>query len=97
MSAKEQTPTCNLCAQGFPLNGYIHYGTQALGMIPDTRCKSRLPLTELPWGTLDGRGSLVHIEGPDGEAVCSIPKGRRELADHIVKTHNDSLCQKAMP
>jgi hypothetical protein len=29
---------CGLCEQGFPLEGPMHYGTQALGMIQATRC-----------------------------------------------------------
>jgi len=32
---------CAMCDRGFPLNGRHHYGTQALGMIPDTICEKR--------------------------------------------------------
>lgn len=32
-------PACEQCKTGFPLNGRgYHYGTQALGMIPNTKC-----------------------------------------------------------
>jgi len=39
---RPQTPdgvnACDLCAKGFPLKDGQHYGTQALGMIPETPC-----------------------------------------------------------
>lgn len=87
---------CDLCAAGFPLNGYIHYGTQSLGMIPDTRCKARPPLTELPWGILESK-TLLHIEGPDGEHVCSLPKKGRAVAESIIKAHDRSLAATPTP
>lgn len=31
---------CQLCVTGFPIEDGYHYGTQALGMIPSTRCKA---------------------------------------------------------
>lgn len=31
--------TCLMCERNFPIQGAHHYGTQALGMIPDTICE----------------------------------------------------------
>lgn len=35
--------TCHLCETGFPQKNGIHYGTQRLGMIPDTPCTDHDP------------------------------------------------------
>jgi hypothetical protein len=42
---KENKPLhCDLCERGFPMNGENHIGTQALGMIPTTRCGKLPPI-----------------------------------------------------
>ncbi len=45
--------------------------------------------TSLPWGALNnGRSTLWHVEGPDGAAVCSVPKARKADAAYIVRACN---------
>lgn len=45
--------------------------------------------TPLPWGLLNnGRSTLWHVEGPDGAAVCSVPKARKADSEFIVRACN---------
>jgi len=51
---------CRLCDKGFPLVGVDHVGTQALGMIPTTRCtRGKTPLAN----------ELVEISGKLAERL----------------------------
>lgn len=44
-----------------------------------------MPTTVPEWSVLEGK-TLIHIEGPDGVPICSLPKKRRGNADLIAET-----------
>lgn len=58
---------CQLCERGFPLKGAFHIPTQALGMIPVTRCKA------VPSKTTDPE--VTYFSKADLDAYQRMPSG----------------------
>lgn len=60
--------TCELCKRGFPRTYLgIHYGTQALGMIPDTPCTRPCTYPCLVRGCTSGKYSKFFAKDNRGE------------------------------